>query len=119
MNSPEHAMQAAFVDWCAWNHKKFPGLEWAFAVPNGGHRSKAAAGKAKAEGVRRGVIDWLCAARRNGFSGLGIEFKVKGRKPTPEQVGFIAHLRSEGWFVEICFTTEEAISVVTRYFQQR
>lgn len=119
MNSPEHEIQKAFIEWVHWQEKIYPGLEWSFAVPNGANRGRAAAGKSKAEGQRKGVIDWLCCARRNGFSGVGIEFKYGRNKPTAEQRDFIAHLRDEGWFVEVCYTTEEAINVVTRYFQRR
>lgn len=111
----EHDEQAAFVAWCAW--QKYPGLEFGFAVPNGGSRHVAVAVKLKAEGVRRGVLDWYCPKRMHGFTGLAIEFKVGRNKLTPEQRLEVDFLRGEGWFVEVCYSADEAIAVVKRYFR--
>lgn len=113
----EHEIQCAFIDWVRLSHKRYSGLEFGFAVPNGSARHPAVAAKLKAEGVRKGVIDWLCPARRNGFNGLGLEFKAGKNKLTQEQREFIDFLRAEGWHVEVCYSTEEAIEQVKRYFR--
>ena len=115
----EHAIQVAFIEWVRMSHKRYPGLEFGFAVPNGSARHPAVAAKLKAEGVRKGVIDYLCPKRMNGFNGLGIEFKAGKNKLTSEQREFVDFLRTEGWHVEVCYSTEEAIEQVKRYFSQR
>ncbi len=52
MNS-EHVEQRNFVMWFRQNHR---GVK-IFAIPNGGYRHRAVAGKLKAEGVSPGVPD--------------------------------------------------------------
>ena len=57
----EHLTQKAFFEWAAL--QRIPGIELLHATPNGGGRSKAEAGRLKAEGVRAGQPDvsWLGA----------------------------------------------------------
>lgn len=82
---------------------RWPELRLFFAVPNGGHRSKAAAGKAKAEGVRRGVPDYLFPVRRAEHVGLAIELKrERDGRTSPEQRTWLADLREQGWRAEVC-----------------
>lgn len=116
MNSPEHDIQVGFVVWCAMHRKRYPGLERGFAVPNGGHRSKATAGKLKAEGVRPGVLDWYCPKRRHPYVGLVIEFKAPGKYPTPAQKDELLFLSNEGWSTHVCWSIDEGIAAVRDYF---
>lgn len=111
----EHAVQVAFVQWCRLSQRKYPELKLAYAIPNGGVRNAITGARLKAEGVRKGVLDWHLATPRKGFSGLWIEFKWGKNKLTPEQKEFVAMLRAEGHFVEICYTVDEAIKQVERY----
>ena len=53
----EHQIQCACVKWFNLQYPQYRGL--LFAVPNGGARSKATAGKLKAEGVVAGVADLI------------------------------------------------------------
>ena len=115
----EHQIQSAFVQWCQLNEPRIPKLRLAFACPNGGVRSKITAANLKAEGVRAGVPDWLLPVSNGRFRGCGIEFKRPGGHVTPPQREYIDLLRDEGWFVEVCYDTEEAIKMVTRYFESR
>lgn len=116
----EHDIQCAFVDWLGWNSKRYPGVDLGFAVPNGSLRHPAVAGKLKAEGVRKGVPDFWFPCPRNGKSGLVIEFKrPDGPNPSGDQLIFIRRLRAEGWQVDVCFSTEQAITSVERYFRER
>ena len=123
MKPTEHQIQCAFIEWCARNEKKYPGLRLGFAVPNGGLRNKATAGKLKAEGVRAGVPDWMCPVpvakwqKQHSYLGLAIEFKVRPNKLTDAQCHYIADLLAQGWLVEVCYSREEAIKTVERYFE--
>lgn len=81
----EHEEQVAFV-------REFR-LRWPdvliFAIPNGEKRSKAAAGRLKAEGVVAGMPD-LCVPEW----GLWVEMKrLKGGRLSPEQSQMRAYLR--------------------------
>ena len=53
----EHAHQVALFDWANLHLGRMPELAAMYAIPNGGARSKATAGKLKAEGVKAGVPD--------------------------------------------------------------
>jgi hypothetical protein len=50
----------------------WPEARWLYAVPNGGFRHKAVAGKMKAQGVRAGVLDFNLDVARGGYHGLRI-----------------------------------------------
>jgi hypothetical protein len=113
----EHQIQCAFIEWCHLNEKKYPGLQLAFAVPNGGIRSKITAANLKKEGVRPGVPDWMCPVSNKRFRGMAIEFKRPGGHITPPQREYIDALRDKGWFVEVCYDAEDACQMVGRYFE--
>lgn len=109
----EHHEQAAFFAWAAL--QKFDGIELMHAVPNGGQRSKAVAGKLKAEGVKTGVPDVLWPVARGGFIGLAIEFKHGDGNPTKEQRERITRLQKEGWCVAVCWDWQAAARMVLGY----
>jgi len=109
----EHAHQVAFFEWA--NLKRFPGIELLHAVPNGGARHKAVAGKLKAEGVKPGVPDVLWPVARGGFIGLAIEFKHGDGNPTKEQRERINRMQREGWLVLVCWSWEAAARVMVGY----
>lgn len=81
---PEHHLQAQSVAWFAWQHPRHAGL--LFAIPNGGQRNKATAGRLKAEGVLPGVADLFLSLSRQGKHGLYIEMKTaKGAQRTSQR----------------------------------
>jgi hypothetical protein len=80
----EHEEQRELV---RWFRQTWPGVR-IFAIPNGGHRSKATAGRLKAEGVASGVPDLFVPAWR-----LWVEMKrSKGGSLSAEQKDWIAYL---------------------------
>jgi hypothetical protein len=115
---PESEVQRAFV--ARWRLDPRT-RDWpACAVPNGGRRGIVEASILKAEGVSRGVPDWLCF--RPGHMphgtpcvGLAIEFKRpdKRTRATPEQLAWHQQLRACGWRVEIARSAEEAWAIVS------
>lgn len=111
----EHQEQVALFEWAADNEAKYPDLKWMFAVPNGGFRHKATAGRLKAEGAKAGVLDvWLPLKRRNS-PGLVIEMKIAPNSPTKEQGAWIRHLHEEGWLVVVAYSADEAKRIVIDY----
>ena len=90
-------MQAALVRWAAWHADQCPALHLLMAVPNGGARSKATAGKLKAEGVRAGAPDLILPCPRGGKTGLALEFKAGKDSLSPAQLNMRSQLMLEGW----------------------
>lgn len=72
-----------------------------FAIPNGGHRSKAVAGKLKAEGVKAGVLDLCLPVARRGYHGMFIELKVGANKLTASQRQWYEQLRAQGYYCTV------------------
>jgi hypothetical protein len=118
---PESEVQRAFV--ARWRLDPRT-RDWpACAVPNGGRRGIVEASILKAEGVSRGVPDWLCfrpGTMPHGTPcvGLAIEFKRpdKRTRATPEQLAWHQQLRACGWRVEIARTAEEAWAIVAHTY---
>lgn len=111
----EHHMQTVFVRYVNLLSMKCPALKLGFAVPNGGMRHMSVAKKLKAEGVKSGVPDWHLPVARKIYKGFWLEFKHGKNKPTENQIEFIAMLRKEGHFVEICYSADEALGLLMRY----
>lgn len=86
------------------------------AVPNGGKRNIREAALMKAEGVTAGVPDILVfdpsSRTDNFFSGLAIEFKVTGNKPTEAQALWHLALIERGWNVIVCTSADAGFTAV-------
>lgn len=106
--SEEHAIQRAVFERAndPENLRRWPQLALLHAIPNGGHRTAAQAGKLKAEGVKPGVPDLDLPCARGGFFGLRIEVKKPGGTLSPEQVHWMAALEREGHKVAVHETVE-------------
>jgi hypothetical protein len=88
------------------------------AIPNGGMRSKAMAGKLKAEGVRAGVPDLFLPVSVGSYHGLWLEMKTRtGGRLSPEQVSWIAHLRLQGYRVECCPGAAHGVRAISEYLR--
>jgi len=96
----EHVEQREFVEW--WRKTQ---LDMIFAIPNGGWRGKATAGKLKAEGVLTGVWD-LCAPERY----LWIEMKVKGGQLSEAQRDFGRRMLAAGYRCMVAWGRDDAIA---------
>lgn len=114
----EHEIQTAFVEWAHYNERRIPQLKLAFAVPNGGQRHAAIAAKLKAEGVRKGVPDYLipCKSWNDRYIGLAIEFKAHYGRQTPDQESYSMKLVEAGWYYIVCKTVQEGMNIVEDYF---
>lgn len=108
--SLEHLEQVALFDWIDEHVAVIPELALCYAVPNGGKRSIAAAGKLKAEGVKPGVPDVVlpCPSKDGRFHALYIEMKQPGGSLTPAQSEWHFGLTRHGNRVAICATWEAA-----------
>jgi hypothetical protein len=86
------------------------------AIPNGGLRSKATAGRLKAQGVRPGMPDLYCLSPLRQF-GFWIELKRPGtKKPekalSDDQRGVHTLLRDRGYEVFVSSNLDEVLDVL-------
>lgn len=120
---PEHYEQVALFRWASLLVGRHPDLDLMFAVPNGGHRHKAVAGKLKAEGVKRGVPDVWLPVPMGRFHGLVIEMKKRrgpkggtnGSVVTPEQREWLDALHAKGYRTVVCHGFDEARAAIVGY----
>ena len=108
--------QQALFKWAAFQRGKYPELDLLYHTPNGGYRSKAEAGRFKAEGVKAGVPDISLPVARGEWHGLYIELKRKrGGKVSEQQKTWIDSLAEQGYCVHICKGWEAAVKAILDY----
>lgn len=114
----EHDEQVRLFQWAELAAGRYPELAEMFAVPNGGHRHRAVAGKLKAEGVKAGVEDVMLLVPRGQYAGLLIEMKRVDASPSdvkPDQRAWHEIHRARGYCVWVCKGFEDARRVVLAY----
>lgn len=114
----EHFEQVALFKWAQSHSGKTPELGLLFAIPNGGKRSKAVAGKLKAEGVKAGVPDICLPVARRQYHGLFIELKAKGGRMSESQFEWGRALAAQGYCVQLCVGWDEAKNAIESYLRQ-
>ncbi|PMQ04185.1 hypothetical protein DyAD56_15970 [Dyella sp. AD56] len=118
-DDPEHREQVDFiqrVDSLALRDPRYArAAKRTFAIPNGGRRSKAEAGRLKAEGVRSGVHDLFCSVARSGFHGLYIEMKALDGRPSENQIEWLTESIDEGYAAFVCKGAQAAFDVWKAY----
>jgi hypothetical protein len=107
----EHVEQSLFVQWF---RRSYPNI-LIFAIPNGGARSRATAGRLKVEGVVPGIPDLFCPEWR-----LWVEMKrVKGGIVSPEQKGMIDYLQSVEYHVIVGKGAEDAKAQILEFLDEK
>lgn len=111
---PEDDTQRAVVQF--WE-QTFPDT-WAktFHPPNGiAARNRKLAAIFNGLGVKPGVFDLICIARRGGFSGFALELKSASGSMSDSQSEWQARFALEGWFTGVAFTVDVAVSLIRAY----
>ena len=109
----EHLIQVACIDWFRWTH---PNLRKnLFAVPNGGWRNAAVAGKLKAEGVLAGVADLILLVANSRHGALLIEMKKKGGAQSDKQKEWQTAMENSGYKYVICHSLDEFQKEIDSY----
>jgi hypothetical protein len=104
----EHEEQRELV---RWFRQTWPVMR-IFAIPNGGARSAATAGRLKVEGVSPGVPDLFIPAFK-----LWVEMKrTKGGSLSAEQKDWIKYLESVGYCVIVGKGAEDAKEKILAFF---
>ena len=117
LHPTEHEEAVLFADWCQAERLTDPRLALIFAIPNGGHRQIGVARKMKAEGVKRGVPDYLLPVPNGEYHGLFIELKTKTGSTSKEQKQWLHALTQQGYLAVVAKGADEAISTVQKYLR--
>ena len=125
MREEEHNLQCACVRWFNLQWPEYRGL--LFAVPNGGARSKATAGKLKAEGVVAGVADLILLVPKRSsdnplilaptYYGICIEMKTPKGRQSPMQWAWQRKVEEHGYKYAVCRSLEDFMAVVNEYLK--
>lgn len=112
----EHQEQAAVI---RWFQSAYPAIKSRlFAIPNGSHKSRAAASKFSAEGLRSGVPDLMLPVPAGKYHGLFIEMKrAKGGRLSDTQKDWLDFLGSQGYMATACHGFEEAKEIISKYLK--
>lgn len=113
----------ALMEWAAMLAPQRPELGMLFHIPNGSHKSKAAAGIMKAMGLKAGVWDYLLPVPMwNPFSkavflasGLWIEMKAPGNGLSEKQKEWGELMRRQRYVTKVCYSWEEASREIIDY----
>lgn len=111
----EEDEQAAVIAWADLQAAAWPALKNLYHVPNEGKRGRAAAGIAKAAGLRSGVPDLVLDFAAGAYHGLRIEMKVRPNRPTPAQWDWLRRLQDAGYLAAVCYSADAARGLITRY----
>ena len=120
----EHAHQSALFCWInSEGCRVWPSLQWAHAIPNGGDRNPAVAGRLKAEGVKAGVFDIFVPVARGRWHGLYVEMKKPGRERETDkgisdaQRRFGLAMHEQGYYTTVNYSWLTARVVICSYMQ--
>lgn len=94
-----------------------PALALLYAVPNGGMRNKATAGKLRAEGVKSGVPDLFLSVPSTPYHGLYLELKAKGNTASDEQRWWLINLTMQGYKCAVVNDMATALRIVAEYLR--
>jgi hypothetical protein len=126
----EHEEQSAVIAWALLAEETQPdpvkklALHFLHAIPNGFYRGFAARRKAKAEGVKAGILDLFLPAPemkanpRTGkanYFGLYVEMKRRGEKLREGQVAFMDYLDAVRYRNLLCFTWQCAARAIVAH----
>ena len=91
-----------------------PRLGTIFAVPNGGYRSKATAGRMKSEGLKAGVWDIFVPVQMGQHCGMWIEMKAAKNRLTPGQIAFRETV-GDAYKWKVCYSWHNAVEATCEY----
>ena len=109
--------QKAFIQWCLYNRKHYPGIDTVHATPNEGKRTKTAGSRLRAGGMRKGFPDISILSMQHGYGSLHLEFKYGKNTVSTEQRDWIIRLRQAHNRAEVVYSCEWAIHVTKLYYQ--
>ena len=107
--------QVLLFQWAKMQENVYPELKLLFHIPNGGKRNLKEAMNLKRQGVKAGVLDIFLPVARKDKHGLWIEMKYGKNRLQPVQHKWYWALIDQGYEVEVWYSADEAITVITEY----
>jgi len=107
----EDIIQITVMDFCRY-HKLD---KFIFHVANERTTSPQSGALLKRKGVLSGVSDILIMKPSNNYHGATIELKSKNGKVSANQQAFMDILAEHGYFVAVCYSSDEAIAAICEY----
>jgi len=111
----EHQEQSMLIAWARMTEGTYPELALLHAIPNGGWRHKATAGRLKAEGLKPGVPDLCLPVPRGKYAGCYIEMKSRKGRVRQSQRWWLDRLNEQGYLAVVCKGFAQAVDVITEY----
>lgn len=109
----EHDLQTCCMTWLRYQHPQLDRVT--FAVPNGGRRDVATAGKLRAEGVKAGVSDIIMLLRTEHYGALCIEMKTDVGRQSPAQRQWQRDVEEAGMKYVVCRSLDDFKAAVEEY----
>lgn len=114
---PEAIEQAKVIAWAKRHEHIYPYLWLLHCSLNGVKMTKAQAGRAIAQGMKKGVADLFLPVKQGGFSGLYIEMKSAKGRISIEQSKFLKAVIANGYAAFVCYSADDAIKRIEDYYQ--
>ncbi len=112
----ETSEQQAVIEWCSWNTGRYPELETLHHTANEGKRSVVNGAVLKSMGLSKGFPDLSLNCAKGQYHSLHIEMKRnKKSRISSAQKDWIARLNKYDNYAVVCYSADEAISVLQRY----
>lgn len=108
----EQAMHITIMDWVRL-HPLLKKLVLHF--PNEGRRTLSFGKLLKNMGMRAGVSDLFIAMGRHGYIGAWIELKSQNGVLSSSQKDFLEDMKQQNYFTRVCWSIEEAITIIQWY----
>lgn len=100
--------------------KRIPCEPYFIHIPNGEYRPLKTAASLKAQGVKKGVPDFMYFYPSGEYKGMAIELKrVHGGTLNNDQKRWIKHLREIGWYALRCDGWQEASKEIEDYLEKK
>lgn len=114
---PEAIEQAKVIAWARANESNYPFLWLLHCSLNGVKMTKAQAGRAIAQGMKKGVADLFLPVKMGIYGGLYIEMKSEKGRTSIDQSKFLKAVSDNGYAVSVCYSANEAIKRIEDYYQ--
>lgn len=82
-------------------------------------KSPIQAGRQKRMGYNRGTPDIQIFEPRGIYHGLFVEMKSKTGEVSDQQKDFIFKLKERGYYVAVCYSTQEALDTIKTYLEAK
>lgn len=117
LTRPEDELQRAVVQF--WSLHYPYTWERTFHPPNGlAAKSRTLAAIFSGLGMKPGVFDLVCIARLGRYNGFALELKAARGRVSAAQGDWARYFFAEGWYVQVAFNIDEAMTAIRSYHQQ-